>query len=293
MVESGLLQEGHLGELFAFFCCRASFWAFFFISGVLAHGGETEDAERRETLQNKAFRSDIASLGLFDSLLTCCAGLILQNYFENHFCGSYKSVFSEVWFFDQIGLWGQKNLGAPELRSFWKWLFSFFWQAPIWGSLGARVCQILGSSQARCQKWPCGCGAEGFCDFFGVFVSTPWRFCQYEEDLFKLPSSSFHVFLFSAFFSWVWGQCTLHLYFGHKASPFLSLFKEQCSPRKRGIFPNFWVSLSFTLFFPLFRLSFSLFCCFCFSSFLVFIFFRFFLLFPCLVSWLYFMTSKT
>ena len=63
------------------------------------------------------------------------------------------------------------------------------------------------------------------------------RFRQYEEDLFKLPFSSFHVFLFSAFSFWVWGPCTMHPYFwalGPKPSlfflSFLVLFRKHCFP---------------------------------------------------------------
>ena len=101
--------------------------------------------------------------------------------FENNSCGSYKCVFSEVRIFDQIGFGRQTNgLGLQSWGRFEDDVFHIFSRGgPICDIFGARVCCILVSSRARCQEWPCGCGAEGLCDFSGVVLSTPcsriWR----------------------------------------------------------------------------------------------------------------------
>ena len=113
----------------------------------------------------------------------------------------------------------------------------------------------LGSSRARCQKLPCGCGAEGF---FAIFSALLFRhlFRQYEEDLFKL------LFVFFSFLRFLLGfgvNATLHVCFwadGPKPSLFcyfLSFYKTLFSPlKKRGYSCSFLsVSLSSCfLFFP-------------------------------------------
>ena len=60
--------------------------------------------------------------------------------------------------------------------------------------MGARPCQVFCRSWGHCQKWPCGCGAEGFCVFFRFFFDPV--FADFK------CSSSHPPFLFRCFCLW-------------------------------------------------------------------------------------------
>ena len=159
MVESGLLQKGHLGGVFAFFFGLA----IFFISGVLALGGEVKEVERRDTLQNKGVRSVFTSLHVDRLDFAKCFLNIL-------FAG--LTCFSEVRIFDQVGFGGQKKAWGCRAEVVLKMaFFTFFLGEDQFVILGARGCVTfwvrVGLVALRLR-----CG--GFCDFFGVFVLTPF-----------------------------------------------------------------------------------------------------------------------
>ena len=111
----------------------------------------------------------------------------------------------------------------------------------------------LGSSWACCQKWACGCGAEGFFpSFSGLFFRH--HFCEFEKGSFETPLSSFRVLLFSAFSSWVWVDATLHVCFGAVGpEPFfsfcfcLSVYKNAVFPPEKGLFLLISLCLPFFL----------------------------------------------
>ena len=238
---------------------RGSFWASFFVCGVLAHGGEVEEVQRRETLQNKGFLSEFASLHVFDSS-------ILQTFLQNNFCTSYKFVFRGSILWPNWVFRIKKTPGAAEPSSLSKCHFSHSsWASANLRTFGrAGVSRILGPNRGRCERWPLGCGAEAFRVFFGVLVSTP--FSQIWSGPLEPPHFFLSCFSLLCAFSWDWGQIFVVFFFE----------KKHCFSLPRGIFAHFSVSPFLSpllLSLPLFTLSLSL-------SLFVFSFLVLFYIFP-------------
>ena len=165
--------------------------------------------------------------------------------------------------------------------------------------MGARACHVFCWSWGRCQRWPCGCGAEGFRVFF------------YSSSLFSRTSSatlrtplflSWCFSLLCAFFLGLGATQPCTCVFGQLAfnPSFLGSFcKNTVFPLKRGYHCSF---LSVSLFFSLASFTFpfhslSLYLYFLFIVFFVFPCFSlfsplFFCCFSCLVSLLCF-TKET
>ena len=131
-------------DAFGAFFFRGSSSAFFFVCGVLVHGGEVEEVRWRETLQNKGFQSYFASLDVFDSSSTSSIASILQTFFENNFCASYKFDFLMLEFWTKVGSEGKNALGAVENRGrFENGIFQIFRaSANLRKCLGARVLNL-------------------------------------------------------------------------------------------------------------------------------------------------------
>ena len=127
-------KQAILEDLLRVFCCCWFLLVSFVISGVLAHGSEVEEVDRRETLASSGLKTrGFGAISRLSTSLTpfwrVVAARFCWFFCWNNFCGSYNCDFSEVLFFDQIGFWGQKNLGAAELRLFSKWHFADFFRA--------------------------------------------------------------------------------------------------------------------------------------------------------------------
>ena len=128
--------------------------------------------------------------------------MIRHNFFENNFCGSLKFVLSEVRIFDQIGFGRQKTAAEVVLKMTF---FTFFpgearfvkFLACRCGAFWVRVGLVAKNGLAAAVR-------RVFAIFSGLFFQR--RFREFEDDLLKLPSSSFRVLLFFAFSSCVWGQ---------------------------------------------------------------------------------------
>ena len=184
---------------FAFFAARKNF-RFFLIFGVSGLDGALQEVAGRETLQNKGFRSNFAFWYLVNLRWTRCIASMLHKFIENNFGGLTNLFFFGSSNFWPNWVWKPKNgLGLQSWGRFENDVFPIFpGRGPICEIFGARVCRVLGSSRARCHKWPCGCGAEGFSEFFGVLLSTPflriWKGISWNSPLFFSCFALFCVF---------------------------------------------------------------------------------------------------
>ena len=151
-------------------------------------------------------------------------------------------------------------------------------RAQIWRAGGARPCRFFSRIWGRCQKCPCGCGAEGF-SVFSVFFLTPFL---------KTWSGPLHIplFLFGCF------SLLFAFFLGLGATPHCTCVFGQLAFDPSYFLGGFWGLLRKTLFFPLKKgylgsfLSVSLLClpfvllgCFHFSLSLTFFFFFLFYFF--------------
>ena len=114
--------------IFEVFC--ALFWPSFLEGGfcrLCCHVSwqHVEEGDRRETRRNNRFRSDFASLSLFDSFWRLENARICWPFLRIISSACYYFVFFEARILTNLGLEGKKALGAAEPSSFWK-AFSHF-----------------------------------------------------------------------------------------------------------------------------------------------------------------------
>ena len=246
----------------SFFAVRTNF-RFLRVFLVWALPGAVQEVVGRETLQNKGFRSNFALQGLVELRWTCCSAFMLQSIFDAIFSASHKFDFSEVRIFDQIGFGRQKKAWGCRTEEILKMtFFPFFPATDQFSNFLARfriyTSVAVSFDLGRCQKSACGCGADGFFEFFGVLLSFFFRdrFSKFVRGSFANALSSFCVLLFSAFSSSAWVDATLHVCFGAVGpKPFffflffcLSVYKNSVFPLKKGYFCSFLnVSTSFSL----------------------------------------------
>ena len=146
---------------------------------------------------------------------------------------------SQISFFDQIGFgrqktaWGCRTEGVLRMTFFTFFpgedqLVKFLARGCVayWVRVGLVVKNGLAAVVRRV-----------FAIFSGLFFRHRLR--EFEGDLLKLPSSSFHVLLFSAFSSWVWGQCALN--------PFFGFFTRTLFSSEKGLFLCIYLCLPFFL----------------------------------------------
>ena len=87
--------------------------------------------------------------------------------------------FSEVRIFDQIGFGRQKTAWGCRTEDVLKMtFFPFFPGGDQFVKFLARFRRAavsrFGFDSGRCQKSACGCGADGFSEFSGALLSTPF-----------------------------------------------------------------------------------------------------------------------
>ena len=159
----------------SFFAVRTNF-PFLRVFLVWALPGAVQEVVGRETLQNKGFRSNFALWGLVGSRWTRCSAFMLQSIFDAIFSASHKFVFSEVRIFDQIGFGRQKKAWGCRTEEILKMTFFPFFPGAdqFWNFLARfRIYTSVAVSfdSGRWQKSACGCGADGFFEFSGGFLS--------------------------------------------------------------------------------------------------------------------------
>ena len=209
-----------------------------------------------------------------------------------YFCRSYKFVFFGSSNFWPNWVWRAKNsMGLQNWGRFENGVFHIFPGEDQFVIFAARGCVAFGFESGSLPKMALRLRRGGFLRFCRGFLFRH-RCRQYEEDLFKLPSSSSSCFsLFCVFFLGLGSTQPCTCVFGQLAlnPPFFFSFclftKTLFSLWKRVIFVNFSVSpfLSpWLLALLLFTLSLSLYSCFLFfCSFLVVLSFSFLPVFLC------------
>ena len=226
-------------RLFARFFGHPSWRPFFLHSGLLSSGNTAVEADTRETLQNKGFRSDVATFYIFEPFgrvdmarfcgpvlrIIFCAGYYFVRFDVRHFCRNWVSR-------------AKKPLGLQNRARFEKAIFRSVSAACVnLARGGCAAVSFFSWIWGRCQKCPCGCGAEGFSVFSGFFFPTP--FSKTSSGPLHIPLFFFGCFslLFAFFLGWA-GNAALHVWFWAVGlQPFL-------------FFRGFWGLLRKALFFP-------------------------------------------
>ena len=188
--------------------CGPEKFSFFLVFSVGGLHGALQEVVGHETLQNKGFRSNFALWYLVRLRWTRCIASMQHKFFENNIWGSHKLT---------IGFGRQKTVWGCRTEIVLKMTFFPFFPGrdqfvKFLARFGRAAVSRFGFESGRCQKSACGCGADGFPSFSGLFFRH--RFCKFEPGSFETPLSSFRVLLFSAFSSWVWVDATLHVCFG-------------------------------------------------------------------------------
>ena len=120
IAKSTFSQNGHfLGFLRVFFG-HPSWRPFFLHSGLLSSGNTAVEADTRETLQNKGFRSDVVAFYIFEPFRRVDMARFSGPVLRIIFCAVtilYGSMFEIL---SKLGFQGKKALGAAEPSSFWK-----------------------------------------------------------------------------------------------------------------------------------------------------------------------------
>ena len=205
-----------LFEAFARFFGHPSRKPFFLDSGLLSCGNTAVEVDTRETLQNKGFRSGFASLYLFDPFWRVEKASFCGPVLRIIFSVCYYFVRFDVRNFVEIGFQRSKNPWGCRTELVLKRVFFAVCplRAQIWRAGGARRCRFFPWISGPSQKWPRGCGAEGFSVFFGFFLLSTWpRFRKPKVVLFTSPSFSLGVFFFVRILLGNGGNAALHVCF--------------------------------------------------------------------------------
>ena len=122
------------------------------------------------------------------------------------FCVCYYFVRFDVRVFVEFGFQRSKNPWGCRTELVLKRVFSQCVRCArkFGGAGGARRCRFFPWFSGASQKWPRGCGAEGFSVFFGFFFGR--RFRKLHVVLFPSLSLFLGVFLFCSHSSWDWWQ---------------------------------------------------------------------------------------
>ena len=122
------------------------------------------------------------------------------------FCVCYYFVRFDVRVFVEIGFQRSKNPWGCRTELVLKRVFFAVCplRAQIWRAGGARRCRFFPWFSGASQKWPRGCGAEGFSVFFGFFFDAVFANFKWSS---SHPSlCSLGVVLFCSHSSWDWWQ---------------------------------------------------------------------------------------
>ena len=166
--------------------------------------GAVQEVVGRETLQNKGFGALLRSGTSFTCVGPVVSPRCCTTFLRMIFGGLTNLIFSEVQIFDQIGFGRQKTAWGSRTEVVLK--MTFFPLFPGGGQFVKFLARFrraalsrFGFESGRCQKSACGCGADGFSEFSGALLSTPflriWKGIFWNFSLFFSCFALFCVFI--------------------------------------------------------------------------------------------------
>ena len=218
---------------------------FFLVFGVSGLDGALQKVVGRETLQNKG---GFGAIFRFGTSLTCIGHVVSPRcctHFLRIVFGSLaiffftSSNFWPNWVWKPKPAWGCRTEVVLKIT-----FFPLFPGEDQFVTFLVRGCRVLGSSRTCCHKWPGGCGAEGFSEFFGALLSTPflriWKGISWNSPLFFSCFALFCVF-FLGLGSTQPCTCVLGQLALNPSFRFLSFYKNTVFPLKKDYFVHFSV----------------------------------------------------